>query len=231
VAGSALYVLLLLAMAAAAVVRLFRPQPIDETFAGVGAALQALAFMVDASLWWHNRRIAKLIYSPVMELQWRTSRSDALCSLAVALSLAITLSLSQSHAWAVYLDPVFSLAYITFAIVAFCPSLLDGVNELADKTLQEDLQLRIDRRLSEHFHGYLGFHGVRSRRSGGRIFIEVALSFSKDQSFGEVENTVERLTRDIEADIPGSEARVCLFARPSASSAADGPDRHVDSKG
>ena len=146
----------------------------------------------------------------MLEMQWQSARADALASLAVFASLGLTLILFQ-YSWATYLDPFFSLVYIGYAGVSFLPGLMDGIRELSDKSLQEDLQLRIDRRLAENFHGYSAFHGVRSRRSGGRVFIEVALSFPSGQSVAAALETVERLRRGMESDIPGSEVRVALL--------------------
>ena len=210
VVGATLYVGLLLVLTVVSVQRCFRPVELDRTFTGAGALLQLVAFAVDGWLWLRIRRLARQEFSPVLEMQWQSARADALASLAVFASLGLTLILLQ-YSWAVYLDPFFSLVYIGYAGVSFLPGLVDGIRELSDKSLQEDLQLRIDRRLAENFHGYSAFHGVRSRRSGGRVFIEVALSFPSGQSVEVALETIERLRRGIESDIPGSEVRVALL--------------------
>lgn len=210
VVGATLYVGLLLVLTVVSVQRCFRPVELDRTFTGAGALLQLVAFAVDGWLWLRIRRLARQEFSPVLEMQWQSARADALASLAVFASLGLTLILLQ-YSWAVYLDPFFSLVYIGYAGVSFLPGLMDGIRELSDKSLQEDLQLRIDRRLAENFHGYSAFHGVRSRRSGGRVFIEVALSFPSGQSVAAALETVERLRRGMESDIPGSEVRVALL--------------------
>lgn len=210
VVGASLYVGLLLVLAVVSVQRCFHPVELDRTFTGVGALLQLVAFAVDGWLWLRIRRLARQEFSPVLEMQWQSARADALASLAVFASLGLTLILFQ-YSWATYLDPFFSLVYIGYAGVSFLPGLMDGIRELSDKSLQEDLQLRIDRRLAENFHGYSAFHGVRSRRSGGRVFIEVALSFPSGQSVEAALETVERLRRGMESDIPGSEVRVALL--------------------
>ena len=210
VVGAVLYVGLLLVLAMVSVQRCFHPVELDRTFTGAGALLQLVAFAVDGWLWLRIRRLARQEFSPVLEMQWQSARADALASLAVFASLGLTLILFQ-YSWATYLDPFFSLVYIGYAGVSFLPGLMDGIRELSDKSLQEDLQLRIDRRLAENFHGYSAFHGVRSRRSGGRVFIEVALSFPSGQSVAAALETVERLRRGMESDIPGSEVRVALL--------------------
>lgn len=133
--------------------------------------------------------------------------------------------LLHDQPWSIYLDPAFAVLFILYCGASFVPSLVGGVTEPLDKTLQEDLQLRIDRWLAEHFTGYSGFHGVRSRRAGGAIFIEVASSFDPDQRVGEAVATSERLRQGIERDIPGSEVRVVLMReeRPARATPPDTP--------
>ena len=85
-----------------------------------------------------------------------------------------------------------------------------GLNDILDKTLQEDLQLMIDKRLIEFFHQFDNFHGVRSRRTGECTFIEIALSFAPEQRISEVSETITKLCASIEQDLANSEVRVVL---------------------
>ena len=207
--GSGVYVTALLVMAAMAIRHLVYPAPLDRGYTAAGAMLQLAGFGVDTWLWRRNRRLAREAFSPVMETLWRANRADALSCLAVMLGLSLTL-LFHRFAWSIYVDPLCALAFIAYAGLSFLPVLAEGLQEMLDKTLREDLQLRIDRRLAENYEDYAGFHGVRSRRSGGRIFIEIALSFAPDQTVDQASRTVERLRLGIEADIPNSEVRVAL---------------------
>ena len=220
-AGSGIYVAALLSMAGMSLHRMVYPAMLDQTYTAAGALLQIAGFAVDSWLWKRHRRIAREAFSPVMETLWRANRADALSCLAVLLGLGLTLALGR-FPWSVYLDPLCALGFVAYASASFLPVLTAGLHEILDKTLREDLQLRIDRRLAENYDGYAGFHGVRSRRSGGRVFIEIALSFPPEQSVGEAARTIERLRRGIESDIPGSEVRVSL--RPIESDPAVPPD-------
>lgn len=220
VIGTGVYVAALLFMAAMAIRHLVYPAVLDQTYTAAGAVLQMAGFSVDFWLWRRNRRLAREAFSPVMETLWRANRADALSCLAVLLGLGLTLALRRYH-WSVYVDPACALAFVTYAGLSFLPVLSEGIGEMLDKTLREDLQLRIDRHLAQNYDGYAGFHGVRSRRSAGRIFIEIALSFPPGQTVAEAVQTIERLRRGIEADIPGSEVRVVLM--PAESDPASQP--------
>ena len=210
IAGSATYLVALLILAGLSISHLVSPDPLDETFAGIGAVLHFSEFVLMAWLWRRTKALASRQQSDIMEMQWRANRADALASLVVCAAVTMTLAL-QEYAWSVYLDPLLGLIFVTYAAASFIPLLVAGVNDILDKTLQENLQLQIDRRLAEHFDGYAGFHGVRSRRAGGKAFIEIALSFSPEQQVRDAARTADDLCRGIKADIPGCEVRVVLM--------------------
>jgi ferrous-iron efflux pump FieF len=209
IGGSLLYVATLIALGAGCVNRIFHPVELHTDFSLAGVGLQIVSGSADGWLWFRNKKLAAKLFSPVLEMQWRADRASSLVSFAMATGLLLTVLLS-SHEWAVYIDPIFALALIGYGAISFLPSIMSDLETLADKSLKEELQLRIDRRLAENFRGYSDFHGVRSRRSGGRIFIEIALSFPPDEPVREAMKTVAILCAGIEADIPGSEVAISL---------------------
>lgn len=204
---SIVYIMTLFLIAGFALIRMVKPATMDQSFTSIGAVFQFVLFLVMGWFWLKNKKLAHKQHSPVMETQWRLNRGDALSALLCFASLMLWLILKE-WPWAVYIDPFFALLFVCFAIVSFTPKLVAEVNELLDRTLHNELQLKIDRRLVEHFHDYDDFHGVRSRRAGERIFIEVALSFAPERQVREVSRTVASLRDGIQSDVPGSEARI-----------------------
>ena len=210
IVGSITYVAALFVLAGLSISRFVHPEPLDENFAAIGAALQFSEFLVMGWQWRRTKILANQKHSGIMEMQWRANRADALAALVVFAGVILTLSLSE-YAWSAYVDPLLALVFVSYAAASFIPLLAAGVNEILDKTLQEDLQLQIDRRLVEYFDGYAGFHGVRSRRAGGKVLIEIALSFPPDQVVSDAARTATGLCQGIQADIPGCEVRVVLM--------------------
>ncbi len=209
--GSTLYLCTLGLFAAWAIGRLIEPAELHPTFTQLGVLFQLIDCVGSTWLWWSQRNLSRLQISPVMEMQWRAYRADALLALAVVISLSLTLLLDD-FPWSVYLDPILALVFIAYVGLSFMPVLTNDLHDLLDKTLREDLQLRIDRCLAEHFNDYTAFHGVRSRRAGGRIFIDLALSFDPDTTTAITLNTARQLREKLERDIPGSEVRVVLMS-------------------
>jgi divalent metal cation (Fe/Co/Zn/Cd) transporter len=217
--GSLVFIGGLIFMAGFAFRRILHPVELDAGFTALGAGFQVLGFGLNAWLWRRNRALAERTRSPLMDVQWRIARADALSNLAVLAALTLTLAL-RHLAWEVYIDPVCALAYIFYATGTFIPPLKASIQDLVDRTLGEDLQLKIVRRLAEHYDGFEALRGVRSRRVGDRIFVEIALGFHPDRRMGEAVQTIERLRQAIEQDIPHSV--VSIVVAPSPKTGAQG---------
>jgi ferrous-iron efflux pump FieF len=80
--------------------------------------------------------------------------------------------------------------------------------DLLDKTLDEELQMVIVRHLAAFFHDYTALHGVRSRRSGSNVYIEIFLEFDSEKKMGEVQAIINRIKVSLEAHIPKSSVSV-----------------------
>jgi cation diffusion facilitator family transporter len=209
VIGSLLFMLGLLGMAGFALNRIFHPLELHAGFTALGVLSQLIGLLISGWLWWRNLKLARLANSPLIEMEWRAKRADTLSCLVVLVALVLTLVL-RPLSWSIYIDPACALFFTVYALASFVPTVRDGVLDLLDKTLGEELQLKITRNLARHFDGYDGFHGVRSRRMGRRVLIDIALSFAPDKTMREVMDTVARLRQDLRQDIPHGEVSIIL---------------------
>ena len=64
------------------------------------------------------------------------------------------------------------------------------------------------RELAERFHVYEQIHGVRSRRSGGNIYIEIFLEFDGAKQMCEVQGEITRMKKSLEEKIPRSSVNI-----------------------
>jgi ferrous-iron efflux pump FieF len=96
--------------------------------------------------------------------------------------------------------------------------LSESVRDLLDGALEESLQLHVLRCLSGHFDDYRDFHGMRSRRAGSRVFIEIFLEFDGDKAMAEVQATIDRMRAEIAASVRGSSVTIAPVTQPIAAS-------------
>jgi len=69
------------------------------------------------------------------------------------------------------------------------------------------------------FDEYEDFYGVRSRRSGSTIYIDVFLGFHPEEKMGTVQETCDRFKRSLEVKILGSIVSIVPTSGPSAQGA------------
>jgi len=108
-----------------------------------------------------------------------------------------------------------SLALGGVIIYSFYGLIKTSLFDLLDRTLEEKYQLIITRELANHYHEYAHFHGVRSRRTGGRVFIEILLEFAPYQRVGEVQRVIRSMRESLEEKIENSFVSVSLSTEPA----------------
>ena len=200
VVGGALLVSFVVVLVGA-IARLVAPTPIGNASLGLVAAVVGTAGSV--WLWRRNYVIARRAASPVMEAHWRLYRSKTVTNGTVAVSVGIALAF-KDHAWAAYADPLGSLVIAGYLLYSSWAVTTSSVQDLLDRTLEESRQLLIMRVLARHFEAYDDVGYIRSRRSGGRLYVEIVLGFDPARSLGDVQGVVDRMRGDLELQLPGS---------------------------
>ena len=142
-----------------------------------------------------------------MESQWRLFRARTMANLCVISSLALGVAL-RKYSWAVHIDPSGSIVLSGFLFFSAYGVISMSVYDLLDRTLEESLQLVILRELAAYFDQYVAFHGIRSRRSGGNIYVEVFLEFDGKKRMAEVQEVIDNIKTRLEQAMPDSKVAI-----------------------
>jgi len=190
-----------------AVHRIAFPEGLNADGAYLGIGLMALGVCVNSWLWIRNYRLAQKEHSPIMDSQWRLFRTKAFSDASVLAALVLSMAFHDAG-WALYIDPLASFIIAGFLLQSGYRVITASLPDLLDKTLDESLQLVIVRELAAFFDEYTALHGVRSRRSGSRVYIEIHLEFDGDRKMCEVQEVIDRIKASLEAKIPRSEVSI-----------------------
>jgi len=188
--------------------RIHEPEELNLVGAWLGVLFMSIGVIANVTLWTKNYRVAKKTHSPVMESQWRLFRAKAFSDAAVLLALAVSIGFSHQP-WALYVDPIASFMIVAFLIFSAYGVVSTSLGDLLDRSIDESLQLLIVRALAKHFEEYVNFHGLRSRRSGRDVYIELFLEFDGARLMADVQRIISEMTATIEQDIPGSHVIIC----------------------
>jgi cation diffusion facilitator family transporter len=196
-----------------AISRIMVPEALEIGGVAFGMVMMAIGVTVNSWLWLKNYRLASSEYSPIMESQWRLFRTKAFSDLSVLLALILSVALHQFW-WSVYIDPFASMIIVGFLFTTGYRVISSSLPDLLDKTLDESLQLIILRELTEFFEEYEAFHGVRSRRSGSNVYIEIFLEFDGDRRMCEVQEAIDRIKASLELKISKSSVTIVPSSGP-----------------
>ncbi len=177
--------------------------PVDTHRVELGFFVAVYATGLNTLLWRRKYRLTRAAPSPIMESQWHLFRHKAMVNGCVVGGLGLDQAFDGAP-WALYIDPAASLVVCGFLAYSIYNIATKNTADLLDRALDESLQLVILRALAGHFDEYVAFHGLRSRRSGTAVYIELFLEFEGSQTMAEVQRTIESLTTELERQIPGS---------------------------
>ncbi len=191
----------------AAVYRILVPAPLGTGGVLAGIAILVVIIGTNIYFWMRNYRIAIREPSPLMDSQWRLFRLKAVANIVVLVTLIVA-TLFAGYPWAVYIDPFASFFVIGLLLQSGYGMISKSLPDLLDRTLEEELQLIVVKELADHFHLYEQLHGVRSRRSGDSIYIEIFLEFNGEMKMCAVQGVIDRITLSLESKIPKSSVSI-----------------------
>lgn len=200
----------LVIISAGAVLDIVHPEPVH----GIGMYISLAAQVFFGVVNWrvYRQACAQAKASPLARSQARLFFTRFLGNSFIFVALTCSLSL-RGQPWALYIDPVASLMIAASILLAALGVFRASVFDLLDRSLEEENQIRILRALAKHYDEYRHLHGIRTRRAGGRTFIEIFLEFDADSLVGEVQNSVAALQASLEDEVPGSLVTVGLATK------------------
>ena len=190
-----------------ALYRVAFPEELVHDGVYLGIVLMVIGVSMNSWLWMKNYRFNQREPSPIMDSQWRLFRAKAFADFSVLVALIASMELS-AFSWSLYIDPLASFVIAGFLLFSGYRVITSSLPDLLDKTLDEELQMVIVRHLAAFFNDYTALHGVRSRRSGSNVYIEIFLEFDGEKKMCEVQEIINRIKYSLEAHIPKSSVSV-----------------------
>jgi ferrous-iron efflux pump FieF len=154
-----------------------------------------------------SRRLGRVSESPTLTAQRRLYLNKAFSNLMFIVAFSLALFAGKST-WAMYIDPAISIIIAATLLLAATQTLGSSGLDLIDRSLEEQDQLLILRALAEHFDDYTALHGIRTRRSGTKRYVELYLEFDPDRPMGQVQDIIEGLRTRISGLVKAAEVTV-----------------------
>jgi ferrous-iron efflux pump FieF len=190
-----------------AVQRIVKPH--DTDYELVGMATMLIATATSIALVRRLRRVARETESPALHADALHYVTDIYTN-GSALAALLIVRLTD---WLIA-DPLISILIAVYILWSAVHVARESIDALMDRRLPFEVDEQIAEIVSRfRKDGVLGFHDLRTRRSGSQKFIDLHLEVERDQRLQEAHDTTVRVLRAIEAEIP--RARVQIHTDPA----------------
>ena len=187
ISGSAVFLLL------QSIHRLNAPQVLTNTHIGIGVTL--FSIVITLLLVWYQKRVIAQTDSPAIKADRLHYRTDLLMNITILISLSLTL---WDMMWA---DAVFAIFIALYILLSAAKMFVDAVQLLLDIALPEQEVSQIEEIVLSDLR-VLGFHDLRTRRSGSVRFIQLHLELDDHLSFLEAHDITDSLERRLRQAFP-----------------------------
>lgn len=189
---AALMVLVFLVITANAVRGLWSPAHVGGIGVAISMVAQVVYGVINGWLWQRCRKASRSEDSPLMASQAKLFFTKLFGNVFIFVSLALSVTLVDQP-WSVYIDPLASLLIAASILVSAVGVFSSSVYDLLDGSLEEKDKLDIMRELVKHYERYDMLYGVRSRRAGNGVFVDIHVGYQPERRLGDVERDIEAL--------------------------------------
>ncbi len=185
-----------------AVRRIIVPHATSSEWLGIGATLIAIA--VSLALVRRLKRVARATDSLALASDATHYATDVYTNGGALLALLIVVLTGWTTA-----DPLISILIALYILWSAVAVGREAVDVLMDRRLPLELDEQVAsiiNRFKEE--GVLGFHDLRTRRSGSQKFIDLHLEIARDARLEEAHDLAVRVLRAIEAEIPRTRVQI-----------------------
>ena len=185
-----------------AVRRVITPQPTASEWLGVGT--MTIACGVSFALVARLRSVARKTDSPALTADAVHYATDVYTNGAALVALLLVALTGWTLA-----DPLISILISGFILWSAVDVARDSVNVLMDRRLPREIDAKVAS-VIEGFRaeGVIGFHDLRTRRSGSHKFIDLHLEVEPDLTLQQAHDLTVRVIRAIQQEIPRSRVQI-----------------------
>ena len=193
-----------------AYIKLIEPssEPMNQTLMFAGIAVMAISAGMNAFVSSRLMKIAKKTESIALESDAWHLRTDVYTSAGVMTGLILI-----KITGIMILDSLVAIVVALVIIKAAYELTVKSYKDLIDYRLTDDEEARITHIICEHQSDYVNFHGLRTRRAGPEIFIDLHLVVDKDISVEQSHDLADHLESDLKLEF--SRACITIHVEPN----------------
>ena len=176
----------------------FPSKPSDLLIGVAGFKLYDIIW--DLAFFVKQRKILKNHHSAIIETNYAAALGALLFDVIAFVSL-MAMWLLRNNPIGGYISPVVSIFAVVYLTNGCIKRIKTALNELTDKTLPEEQQMKILNILTKHYNSYSQFHSISSRKSGEVTMVDIHLSFEEDARVEDVADLQKQMQEELNSQL------------------------------
>ncbi len=191
-----------------AIRRIIHPHA-EESKPILALILTILGIFFDIFMLKKEQKLSQTVHSKMLHTAYLSAQKEFAFEFLVVISLLIEI-LIRGKKWQMYISPIASLILSVPFIIILFSHIKDSLYELADRTLDEESQMKILKVMSEFYDSYESFGAINSRIVGDHKHIDIELNFDPDTTFREINDLVSKMTKRLKEEIGHSTINIIV---------------------
>jgi divalent metal cation (Fe/Co/Zn/Cd) transporter len=187
---------------------LVEPNKAGETWLWV-ILLTLISVAIDVYLYIKQLKITKSVDSSFVRSELAIIQKEIVVDL-IGLITVSAVYFFRNFSFIGYVEPVICIVCIVYIAYMNAKNIKETVSDLLDKTLGETEQLKILKCVSMIFGSIKGFEGIRTRRSGHRIYIDLLVTFEDNNTYVDICRVMEQFDTAANEILPNSVTAVVI---------------------
>ena len=184
--------------------------PEEEEYLVLALILSIIGFIIDALVVQGQKRIMLSKESKMFHTAFISAQKEFFFDGMSIFALIVPLVFGQ-RAWIRYFAPVVCLIVSVPFLVIVSRHLGESIDELIDRTLDEESQMKIVKVLGEFYESYEQLGEVKSRVVGAEKYIDIELVFKPDMKYREVRAVAEQMKNRVQEEMEESNVNIVIL--------------------
>ena len=176
--------------------------------AETGIAVMAVSIVVSIFLSRHLLKVARATASVALEANAHNISADIYSALAVLIAMVVVRLTGYS-----VIDPIVAIGVAIYLLRIAFNTVRKPLSGLIDAKLPHSQETAIKACLAKHSQYVLGYHALRTRRSGSQRYIDLHLVMNKDVSLQQAHDVCDMIETEIDSSLPG--ANITIHVEPT----------------
>jgi divalent metal cation (Fe/Co/Zn/Cd) transporter len=166
--------------------------------------------IIDIFILFRQKKILEESHSKMYHTAYVSAQKEFFFDAASIVTLVITI-IFESTVWIRFFSPIVCIMIaIPFSVIVL-RHLRESVEELIDRTLDEESQLKIIKVINEHFDSFEELGAVKSRITGQHKYIDIEMRFKDDMNYSEVREVADKISKRISEEMKHSNVNIVII--------------------